>query len=310
MTLQDAYQDPLPPIRSLLFAPANELRKTARLAGSGADAVVLDLEDAVAADRKVAARGDARAALVTLAREKAGRGRAGPLACVRVNAFDTGLTEADIHAVACAELDLLLLPKVEQAAELHRADAILAQAEAALGMTPGRVRVMALVETCAGINRAGAICAAGGRLAAVGFGSGDLGKDLDIPTLRGDLTAAIAHGRAKIVYDARAAGLPRPIDGPHLAVRDLAGMEADSLAALALGHGGKVCIHPDQVAVANRVFGPDPEEVAFAREVIEAFTAAEGRGAAAITVGGVFVDYPIMLKAQRIVALAGAFDAN
>lgn len=297
-------------VRSLLFAPANEPRKTGRLGRSGADAVVLDLEDAVADDKKVAARGAAAEALAALAAERAAAGGRGPLACVRVNAFDTGLTADDIRAVTRPDLDLVVLPKVETARDVQRAAALLEAAEIGRGLEPGRIRILALVETCAGIAEGAAICAAGGRLAAVGFGSGDLGKDIGIPTLRGDLSAAIAYGRGKIVYDARAAGLPRPIDGPHLAVRDLDGLEADCRAARALGHGGKVCIHPDQVPAANRIFAPDPDEVAFARQVIDAFAEAEARGSAAIEVGGVFIDYPIVLKARSIVALADAIAAR
>jgi citrate lyase subunit beta/citryl-CoA lyase len=282
-------------LRSLLFAPANEPRKTRKLSASGADAVVLDLEDAVARDQKAAARPVARAAL---------RDIAGPLRCVRVNAFDTGLTAEDVAAVVCADLDAIVLPKTEAMVDLRRLDAMLDAAEAAEGLAHGAVRVIPLVETCAGIAAGAEIARGSPRILALAFGSGDLGRDLALPTIRGDLAAALAYGRGKIVYDARAAGLPAPLDGPYLNVRDAVGLEADCRAAAALGHGGKVCIHPDQVAVANRVFGPVPEEVAFAHKVIAEFTAAEARGSAAIAVDGVFVDYPIMIKARAIVSLA------
>ena len=298
-----------PIIRSLLFAPANEPRKTGKLGASGADAVVLDLEDAVADDQKVAARGAAREALAALRSERRSRG-GGPLACVRVNAYDTGLTVEDLRSIACADLDLVVLPKVESPRDLARASQVLDVAEAEAGLAPGGIGIIALVETCAGIAVSADICAAGGRLASIGFGSGDLGKDIGIPTIRGDLSAATAYGRAKLVYAARAAGLPRPIDGPHLAVRDLDALEEDCRVARDLGHGGKVCIHPAQVPVANRIFAPDPDEVAFAREVVSDFAAAEARGAAAITVGGVFIDYPIVLKAKAIIALAEELDAR
>jgi citrate lyase subunit beta/citryl-CoA lyase len=288
-------------LRSLLFAPANEPRKTRKLSAAGADAVVLDLEDAVAHDQKPAARPLARAAL---------REIAGPLRCVRVNAFETGLTADDVAAVVCAELDAIVLPKAEAAVDLHRLDRLIEAAESARGVPRGRVRVIPLVETCVGIAAAGEIARASPRTLALAFGSGDLGRDLGLPTIRGDLSAALAYGRGKIVYDARAAGLPAPLDGPYLNVRDQEGLAADCRAAAALGHGGKVCIHPDQVAVANRVFGPAPEEVAFARKVIAAFAEAEASGSASIAVEGVFVDYPIMLKAQAIVTLAAAIAAR
>ena len=288
-------------LRSLLFAPANEPRKTRKLSASGADAVVLDLEDAVARDQKVAARPIARAALADIH---------GPIRCIRVNAFDTGLTTADVEAVVCADLDVIVLPKAESVVDLRRLDAILDAAEAAEGLKRGSIRVLPLIETCYGIQNSAGIARASTRILAVAFGSGDLGRDLALPTIRGDLTAALAYGRGKIVYDARAAGLGAPLDGPYLNVRDQVGLEADCRAAAALGHGGKVCIHPDQVAVANRVFGPDPAEVEFARKVIVEFAAAEARGSAAIAVDGVFIDYPIVIKANAIVALSDAIAAR
>lgn len=288
-------------LRSLLFAPANEARKTRKLGGSGADAVVLDLEDAVAREQKAAARPLARAAL---------REIAGPLRCVRVNAFDTGLTAEDVAAVVCTELDAIVLPKTEAPVDLRRLDAMLDAAEAAADMPRGAVRVIALVETCVGIAAGAEIARASTRTLALAFGSGDLGRDLALPSIRGDLSAALAYGRGKIVYDARAAGLPAPLDGPYLNVRDAEGLEADCRAAAALGHGGKVCIHPDQVAIANRVFGPQPAEVAFAHKIIAAFAAAEAQGSAAIAVDGVFVDYPIAVKAQAIIDLAEAIAAR
>ncbi|MBV9756261.1 MAG: hypothetical protein JO047_04345 [Alphaproteobacteria bacterium] len=189
--------------RSLLFGRASEPRKVARLAGSGTDAAVLDLEDAVADAHKVAARSAARMALPTLA---------GVTRCVRVNSFETGLTAGDVAAVVCPELDAIVIPKAESVQDLRRLDRLIARAEAANGVPAGAVRVIAIVETCAGIAAAAEI-AAGPRLCRFVFGAGDLGTDLGLPIIRSDLSAALAFGRAKIVYDARAAGLPPPIDG-------------------------------------------------------------------------------------------------
>jgi citrate lyase subunit beta/citryl-CoA lyase len=292
---------PPPLLRSLLFAPANEPRKTRMLSTSDADAVVLDLEDAVARDQKAAARPVARAAL---------RDISGPLRCVRVNAFDTGQTQDDVAAVVCGDLDVIVLPKVEALVDLRRLDAMLDAAEAAAGLARGAVGVIPLIETCIGIAAGAEIARGSPRILGLAFGSGDLGRDLALPTIRGDFSAALAYGRGKIVYDARAAGLPAPLDGPYLNVRDPAGLEADCRAAASLGHGGKVCIHPNQVAVANRVFGPAPGEVAFAHKVIAEFTAAEARGSAAIAVDGVFVDYPILIKARAIVRLGETIAAR
>lgn len=284
-------------LRSLLFCPANEPRKVAKLSLSGADAGVLDLEDAVAAREKLAARATVPQSLATLR---------GILRCVRVNAFETGLTADDIAAVVCADLDAIILPKVETPHDLRRLDRIIAKAEADNNLDPGAVKVIALVETAAGISAAGEIAAHGRRLIRLVFGSGDLGNDLALPTIRGDFSAALAYGRGKLVYDARAAGLPPPLDGPYLNVRDQKAMEADCSVSRSLGYGGRVCIHPDQVPVANRIYSPDPDEVTFARKVIAAFAEAERQGSASIAVDGAFIDYPIVYKAERIVRLADA----
>jgi citrate lyase subunit beta/citryl-CoA lyase len=262
---------------------------------------VLDLEDAVAEGEKIAARLSAREALPTLR---------SALRCVRVNAFETGLTAGDVEAVACDDLDALLLPKAETLQDMRRFDRLIAATEAKKGLAPGRVGVIALVETCAGIAAAAEIAASGTRLITLVLGSGDLGSDLGLPTIRGDLGGALAYGRAKIVYDARAAGLPPPLDGPFLRVRDQALLEKDCLVSKSLGHRGRVCIHPDQVPVVNRIYGPDPDEVLFARKIVDAFTEAERAGSASIAVDGVFVDYPIVRKAERIVALAEAIAAR
>jgi citrate lyase subunit beta/citryl-CoA lyase len=288
-------------MRSLLFCPANEPRKVAKLAASGADGVVLDLEDAVAATQKVEARAAARQALADLR---------GPLRCVRVNAFETGLTAEDVAAVVCPELDAIVLPKVETVHDLRRLHRLIAAAEGRQAVRPGHVKVVALVETAAAVMAAGEIAAHGGRLIRLVFGSGDLGNDLALPTIRGSFAAALAFGRSKLVYDARAAGLPPPLDGPFLTVRDGDGLEADTRVSRSLGYGGRVCIHPDQVAVANRLYAPDPAEVAFARKALAAFAEAEQRGSASIAVDGTFIDYPIVYKAERIVRLAEAIAAR
>lgn len=291
---------PDPVIRSLLFAPANEERKVRRLVGSGADAIVLDLEDAVADAEKIGARAIARAVLP---------GLRGPLRCIRVNPLGTGLTEGDIAAAVCPDLDALVLPKVQDPRDLEIADRLIRLSEVREGMVPGALPILALVETARGIAAADQIARYRDRTIRIVLGSGDLGTDLARPTIRGSLAEALAYGRGRLVYSARGAGLPGPIDGPCLHVRDLVALEADCRIGAALGHTGKVCIHPDQVPVVNRIFGPAPDEVAYAQQVIDAFLKAEVAGGAAIEVGGVFIDYPIVYKARRILALAASIAA-
>lgn len=295
-----AGEIPEPVIRSLLFAPANEERKVRRLVASGADALVLDLEDAVADSQKIAARAIARAALPDLR---------GPLRCIRVNPFGTGLTEGDIAAAVCADLDALVLPKVEDIRDLEIADRLIRLSEDREGLAQGSVLLLVLIETTRGLTVSDQITRFAGRRIRIVLGSGDLGTDLARPTIRGSQAEALAYGRGKLVYDTRAAGLPGPIDGPCLFVRDLDALEADCRIGAALGHTGKVCIHPAQVPVVNRVFSPAPDELDYARQVIVAFEKAEAAGGAAIDVGGVFIDYPIVHKARRILSLAASIDA-
>jgi citrate lyase subunit beta/citryl-CoA lyase len=293
---------PARPLRSLLFAPGNEPRKVDKVAGFGADAVILDLEDAVPDADKVATRALVRAALA---------GLGGCLVCVRVNGLYTGLTAGDVAGVVAPGLDVVVLPKTESAEHVGVLEAWLAEAERRAGLAAGRVGILPLVETARGVVRGVEIAAASPRVVTLAFGSGDFTRDLELPSVRWSADGIeLLYARTRMVVDARAAGRARPIDGPYLSVRDAAGFEADALAARKLGFQGKICIHPSQVAPANRLFAPDPDEVAFCRRVVADFRAAVARGAASITVDGVFVDYPIADKAERIIATAEALAAR
>jgi citrate lyase subunit beta/citryl-CoA lyase len=289
-------------MRSWLFAPGNEPRKVKKVASFGADAIILDLEDAVPNADKVATRPMVRDAV---------REIQGPLVCVRVNGLATGLTAGDVDGVAVEGLDVIVVPKTETPEDVLAVDAMVAAAERREGLPAGRVRLLPLVETARGVLAASAIAGASPRVVTIALGSGDFTRDLELPVIRWSLEGReLAWARAKLVVDVRAAGRPRPLDGPYIAVRDAEGFVADCRVAKSLGYQGKILIHPSQVEAANRAFAPDPDEVAFCRKVIETFTAAEKQGSASITVDGIFVDYPIVEKAQRIIALAEALDAK
>jgi citrate lyase subunit beta/citryl-CoA lyase len=306
------------PLRSLLFAPGNEPRKLEKVGAFGADAVILDLEDAVPDADKVASRALVRAALSRLA-GASGAGPsieryarlAAPFIAVRVNAPSTGLTEGDVAGVVAPGLDCVVLPKTERAQDVHALDAMLARAEAAASVPAGHVKILPLVETARGVLAGADVAAAGPRVVTLCFGSGDFTRDLELPSVRWSGGGTELHSaRTRMVVDARAAGRGRPIDGPYLSVGDANGFEADCRRAAQIGFQGKLCIHPSQVPVANRVFAPPPEEVEFCRRVVSAFAAALARGSASITVDGVFVDYPIAQKAERIIATAEALAAR
>lgn len=290
------------PLRSLLFAPGNEPRKVDKVATFGADAVILDLEDAVPDADKVATRALVRAALPRLG---------AAVVCVRVNGFHTPLTEGDVAGVAAPGLGAVVLPKAERADHVRALDALLARAESAAGLPAGHIAILPLVETARGIVAGAEIAAASPRVATLCFGSGDYTRDLGLPSLRWSVDGAeLSYARTRMIVDARAAGRGRPIDGPYLSVRDEGGFERDCMVARRIGFQGKLCIHPGQVALANRLFAPDPDEVRFCRRVVAEFAQAVARGSASITVDGVFVDYPIADKAREIVRTAQACAAR
>lgn len=288
-------------MRSLLLAPGNVPRKLGKLSDSGADGVVIDLEDAVPASAKDTARAAVHDALADLS---------GPLRCVRVNAVASGMAAEDVDAAVAEGLDALVLPKAG-GDDVAALDALIAAAERRRGLPEGGIAVVPLIETARGVIEADRTAAASPRIAAIAFGGVDLARDLELPGLTGAKGgAALAYARGRLVICARGAGLPQPVDGPSLAVRDLEALKADCTAARELGYQGKICIHPIQVPIANRVFAPTAEEVGFARRVIEAFAAADAAGSAAVVVDGTFVDTPVAAHAERIVARAELFAAR
>lgn len=278
-------------LRTVLFAPANHRRRVERLGDFNADAVVLDLEDAVANAEKVAARD---AIPPALARYE------GPLRCVRVNSLATGLLFGDLDAVTGPDLDVVVVPKVESSAELGFVDAHLERLEAERGLKPGAIRLLPIVETARGILRMEEIAAsAGERLITFLFGIGDYTVDLGIePTPGAD---ELVYPRTRLVLCCRAYGFAPPIDGPFFTdLEDEEAFVTDSRRSRSLGFQGRLVLHPRQVAWANRAYSVlDPEELRTVEEVVEAFEAAERSGLASIRVGSRFVDYPIYQLARR-----------
>ena len=283
------------PLRTLLFTPGNHERRVAKALEAGADAVILDLEDAVAIAEKPAARH----AIV----EALQRPRSCP-AYVRVNAMTTPFCFGDLTTVVGPWLDGIVLPKVEDPGQLATIDWLLGALEREREMRPGAIDLLPLVESASGHGALGAIAAAGTRVRRLAFGAGDYTLDLGIEWTREE--TELLPVRLEMVRASRAGGLEAPIDTVFLGL-DAPDAFAGSCAAVrALGFQGKLVIHPTQVAPANAAFTPSDTEVAFARRVVEAFDAAEAAGAAAIEVDGNFVDYPVAEKARRTLALAEA----
>ncbi|MCP5150326.1 MAG: CoA ester lyase [Ectothiorhodospiraceae bacterium] len=281
--------------RSFLFAPGNHARRVEKALGLDADAVILDLEDAVAVAEKPATRG-----LVAAALSRPRRGAA----YVRVNAIDTPFCYGDMLAVVVPGLDGVVLPKVESAAALVTADWLLAQLERERGLAPGAVDLMPIVETGKGLDAVEAIARAGTRVRRLAFGAGDFTLDMGMRWTHGE--SELDYARARIATTSRAAGLEPPVDTVFVHLGELDALRASTERARDLGYQGKLCIHPEQVGPVNAVFSPTPEQVARARRYVAAFEAAEAAGSASIQVDGFFIDYPIVEQARRLLAAADA----
>ena len=225
-------------MRALLFVPGSDERKLAKVTSFGADVIVVDLEDAVADDRKTAARATTRSAIESYSRDQVNT--------VRVNGIETGRLPDDIAAVVCPNLDALLVPKIEDTETLAEADRALAAAEQANGMETGSVRLLAILETPRGISRCDEILAqAPDRTVTAIFGLGDFSVALGVDLTEGG--AELAYARGRVVVATRAAGMVAPIDGPFLNVEDADGLLADSRRQRTLGFQGRVAVYPPQV---------------------------------------------------------------
>ena len=277
-------------LRSMLSVPGCRERFIDKAAGCPADAVLFDLEDSVADADKDGAR-----ALV--AERLPGFPRAGRQLWVRPNALDSGLLEADLDALVGDALDGVHLPKADSPEVLRTVDHYLTLLEKVRGLSPGQVRLFAWIESAAGLARVEEICAASPRLVGVSLGAEDFTASLGVQRTRG--AQELEYPRARLAVAAAAAGIAA-MDGPESDYRDLALFDSQAVHARGLGFHGKYCIHPDQVAVANRVFQPTPQELAWARRVVDAFRAGEREGLGAVGLDGSMVDRPVYLRAARL----------
>ncbi len=287
----------MPLNRTFLFAPGNHPRRVEKAFGLGADAVILDLEDAVAASDKAAAR---KPVAEALKRPRSCRGY------VRVNAPSTPFCYRDLVETIHDKVDGVVLPKVESAADLHAIDWLLTALEREQGMVEGSIDLMPLVETAAGVARVDRIVQARNlrpyrgawRVKRVAFGAADF--SLDAGLLPSHEEPELAEARARVVLASRAAGMEGPLDSPWFHLRDVEGFRRALERSRRGGFQGRLCVHPDQVAVANAAFTPSADEVARAERVIAVFKQVEAQGAAAVEVDGQMVDYPVVYRAQAL----------
>jgi citrate lyase subunit beta/citryl-CoA lyase len=288
-------------MRSLLFVPADGGSKLDKATASGADAVIIDLEDSIAPERKDIARA---AALDFLKRASAAMQR--PRLLVRINGLDTGMTDADLDAIVAGKPDAIVFPKAEGATSVVHLDAKLTAREAIAGLPEGHVKILAqAVETAAGLFAAGTFRGASGRLVGLTWGPEDLSAELGAATNRdaqGDLTEPYRLARSVCLYAAAAAKLPA-IETVYVDFRNSEGLRRDSEAARRDGFTGRLAIHPTQVPVINEVFTPTKAEIEKAKAVVAAFAAQPGAGAVGIE--GKMYDRPHLVRAQALLARHG-----
>lgn len=288
-------------MRSLLFVPADSEKKLAKGLSSGADVLILDLEDSVSAANKPVAREIARA---FLAQHGATTDR--PQLMVRVNALDTGLTDEDLDAIVTARPDAIMLPKCEAGRDVTHLAAKLSAREALAGIPDGSIAIMVVAtETAAAVFNLGSYKGSSPRLASLTWGAEDLSADIGAETNRGPdgrHTEPFRLARSLCLFAAVAAGV-QPVDTVFPAFRDEEGLRRECEEARRDGFTGKMAIHPAQVPVINAVFSPTADAIAEAQSVVAAFAAAPTAGV--VNIGGEMFDRPHLLRAERLLKRAG-----
>ena len=283
------------PRRSALYLPASNAKAMAKARGLAADVVILDLEDSVAPDGKLAARDAALAGL-----REGGWGRRELV--LRVNALDTPWGADDLAAAATSGADAVLVPKIGSAAQLCAYNAALAAA-------PASLKLWVMIETCAAVPILDAIAAlqATTRLSAFVLGTNDLAKEMHAQLRPG--RAPFAAVLSAAVCAARAHGLT-VIDGVCNEFRDLEVFRAEAEQGLEFGFDGKSLIHPDQIGPCNAVFSPSPAELEQAAAIAAAFALPENAGKGVISINGKMAELLHLEQAQRLLAIGAAIAAG
>ena len=274
--------------RSLLFVPGIATQRFAKARDSGADTILCDLEDSVPPDAKERAR-----ELVCTALGEGGFGDTE--AAVRINAPGTPYHEDDLRAVATAGAQAIMIPKSERVEDLQAAASVLDELDAP-------ARILALLETPRGVARALDVGEASPRVAALCFGHADFALEMGVPA-DDPSSGVLFHARCAVAVAARACNA-QPVDNVCLAVRDDEAIRRDVEVGMRLGFEGKLCIHPAQVAIANELYTPTPEQVQYAQRVVSGWRAARAEGLGVFTLDNKMVDAPLVRAQERVLARA------
>ncbi len=286
------------PTRSLLFVPGHKPAWMEKAVKYGADVLILDLEDSVPDNEKVAARPLVKAALKSLSAQ-------GQMCNVRVNGFATGLTLDDLEGIISPELNGIALPKVETVDDMKALDTLLTHLEKRHTIEPGTIKTSLGIETAKALRNAYDIVTSCERVTGLSVAcgpGGDASRSMGfIWSKEGTETLYI---RSKAVLEARAAGIPYPTISSWWDIKDTEGLRKDVLLNRSLGFKGQTVMHPTHVPIVNEVFTPSAQEIAFFKGLIETFEEAEKKGSAAVVYQGDMIDYAMVKTAREMLEFA------
>jgi citrate lyase subunit beta/citryl-CoA lyase len=284
------------PMRSSLYVPAHRESLIPKALATGADAIIMDLEDACPPAEKVTGRKVAREAMESLDWGKA-------KATIRINSMETNLWPEDLNAIVCRQLYAVRLPKAETAEQICRIDAILGYLEALRGLPQGSIKLAPSLESPKGILNALDIANASPRVTILSGGDG-LDYHAQMQSERRPDGMERFYAQSFILHVCHATGI-RPVMAIYPGVKDIEGLIKDSEWGRSMGFVGRSCIHPSHVRPINEVFSPKPEKLEWARRVVKAIKEGREKGYGEVTLDGELIGPPTILEVRRILANAG-----
>ncbi|MHA1539702.1 MAG: HpcH/HpaI aldolase/citrate lyase family protein [Alphaproteobacteria bacterium] len=281
--------------RSQLYVPGDNWEMLEKVGKYGADVLLLDLEDAVAADQKDAARELVVKALKYVDYKDANK-------TVRINGMDTEYCVADLEAIIPANPDAIRIPKIESKKDVVKADKLISEIEKKNDIPAGTIKIQAMIETALAVENAFEIATASKRITALTIGGQDLTADMEIQKTESGLELAYARGR--LVMAAKAARISA-IDTVYADTVNQDGLRQETQMIKTLGFDGKAVIHPKQIKVIHQVFNPSPKEVNKAKQIVAAFEEAQAEGIGVFAMNGKMIDAPVVARARKILELVG-----
>ncbi len=285
------------PLRTALFVPGNRPDRVDKAVKTSADAVIIDLEDALPLTEKEASRSKVRDKILEHAERKI---------IVRVNSLDSPFFQGDLAEVITGNLACLMVPKVESAAHIREINENLLKIEKEKGIVQGTIPIIPLIESAGAVQNIFQIATEKtepSRIYCVAFGAADYTLDMGIEITREG--TELSYPRPRIAVASRAARIEPPLDTPFMMdLKDMEALKVDAGRAKQLGFQGKLCIHPNQIEPCHAIFSPAKEEILYAERVVQVFEEAEKEGSAVILLDGKFIDYPVAERARRILKMA------